>query len=97
MFMKILSLFVVYRSPDHREFNEDQREILHRSLTEYASTVSHGDYEVVAKVLELPKRKDYPRGQHLRIEQWHNLQDSEGKLEDVEQIKEMIFRGVSLC
>lgn len=69
---------------------------MHRSLTEYTSSVSQDDYEVVAKLPELPERKEYPRGQHLCVEQWLNLQDHEGKLEDVEQIKEMIFRGVKI-
>jgi hypothetical protein len=88
-------LTLVYRSPDQRDIDEDQRELLHRSLTEYASSHSQGDYEVIAKVPELPERKDYPRGRPLNLEQWKNLQNHEGKLEDVEQIKLMIFRGVS--
>ncbi|EFA02210.1 TBC1 domain family member 15 [Tribolium castaneum] len=83
----------VYRSPEQRDIDDDQRELLHRSLTEYASSHSQGDYEVIAKVPELPERKDYPRGRPLSAEQWKNLQNHEGKIEDVEQIKLMIFRG----
>lgn len=91
-------LISVYRSPEQREIDESQREDLNKSITEYESTSNHsqGDYEVVTKVPQLPKRKDFPRLRPLNVEQWRGHMDYEGKIEDVESIKNLVFRGVSL-
>lgn len=43
----------------------------------------------------LPKRRDFPRGKPLTLEQWLGVQDHEGKIEDSECLKLMIFQGVS--
>lgn len=90
-------VLTVYRSPEQREIDETQREDLNKSITEYESTSNHsqGDYEVVTKVPELPKRKDFPRLRPLSFEQWRGHMDHEGKIEDVESVKTLIFRGVS--
>ncbi|KAG5893896.1 hypothetical protein JTB14_001079 [Gonioctena quinquepunctata] len=82
----------VYRSPEHREFDEVDKENLNRSITEYENTTSHshGDYEVVATV---PERKDFPRLRALTVEQWNGHLNGSGQIEDVESIKNLIFRG----
>lgn len=87
----------VYRSPEQRDIDDNQREDLNRSLSEYentnTTTHSQGDYEVIAKVPELPARKDFPRLRPLTVEQWKGHLNCEGKIEDVESIKTLIFRG----
>ncbi|KAJ8919514.1 hypothetical protein NQ315_002135 [Exocentrus adspersus] len=85
----------VYQSPEQKEVDEHQKEALQRSLTEYENTTtqSHGDYEVIAKVPELPHRQDFPRLRPLSREQWEGQMSHEGKIEDVESIKTLIFRG----
>lgn len=49
----------------------------------------------MTKVPQLPKRKDFPRLRPLSYEQWRGHMDHEGKIEDVESVKTLIFRGVS--
>lgn len=85
----------VYRSPEQRDIDDVDKENLNRSISEYENTTTHsqGDYEVVAKV---PERKDFPRLRPLSVEQWKGHLNSEGKIEDVESVKTLIFRGVSL-
>lgn len=71
---------------------------LNRSLSEIdeATTHSGGDYELVQKLPQLPKRKDFPRCRPLSEEQWKAQINYEGQLEDVESIKTLIFRGVCI-
>ncbi|XP_060530339.1 TBC1 domain family member 15 isoform X2 [Cylas formicarius] len=86
--------YEVYNSADQREVDEFQREDLNRSLSEYEETShSGGDYEVIQKVPDLPARKDFPRLRPLSEEQWKSQFNCEGRLEDVEPIKSLIFRG----
>ncbi|KAJ8982106.1 hypothetical protein NQ317_010964 [Molorchus minor] len=75
--------------------DDDQRDDLNKSITEYENTTIHsqGDYEVIAKVPELPKRKDFPRLRPLTAEQWKGHMNLDGKIEDIESIKTLIFRG----
>ncbi|XP_072396962.1 TBC1 domain family member 15 isoform X2 [Diabrotica undecimpunctata] len=82
----------VYRSPEQREIDDVDKENLNRSITEYENTTTHsqGDYEVVATV---PERKDFPRLRPLSVEQWRGHLNNEGKIEDVESVKTLIFRG----
>lgn len=94
---------IVYRSAesgltynDYQHVNELQRSLteLDESTTAIATT-SHtqGEYEMIQHVLKLPERKDYPRGNALTNIQWMSLQDHEGRIEDVESVKLVIFRG----
>ncbi|CAG9765437.1 unnamed protein product [Ceutorhynchus assimilis] len=86
----------VYRSVDANEAEFLQQDDLNRSLSEIddSSTVhSGGDYELVQKLPQLPKRKDFPRCRPLTEEQWREQFNYEGRLEDVESIKTLIFRG----
>ncbi|XP_056639097.1 TBC1 domain family member 15 [Diorhabda sublineata] len=82
----------VYRSPEQREIDDNVKEDLNRSLSEYENTMTHsqGDYEVVAKI---PDRKDFPRCDPLSVEQWRSHMNSEGIIEDVDSVKNLIFRG----
>lgn len=80
--------------------DEDFKEMLNRSITELESattTHSQDEYElVVHNAKKLPERKNFPRGKPITDEQWNGLQDHEGRIEDIESIKLVIFRGVSL-
>lgn len=78
--------------------DDETKEVLNKSIIaiENATTThTQGDYEVVANVPTLPERKDCPRSKPLTKEQWLNLQNCEGKIEDIEGIKLLVFRGVS--
>ncbi|XP_018326722.1 TBC1 domain family member 15 isoform X2 [Agrilus planipennis] len=80
---------IVYRGPEHRYMDDEVNELLNRSLEGVDYSLST-QYEYVPK---LPERKEPPRGTPLTIEQWKTLQDNEGRIEDVEPIKAIIFRG----
>lgn len=85
----------VYRSGDPGECYELPHEDLNRSLSEYDDSTTHsgGEYELVQKLPQLPPRKNFPRCKPLSEEQWVSQFSNEGKLEDVESIKNLIFRG----
>lgn len=75
------------------------KEMLNRSINELESsttTQSQDEYEVVTHSPKLPDRKNFPRGKPLTTEQWKALQDHEGRVEDVDSIKLVIFRGVCI-
>lgn len=87
------------RSREHREIDDDIKEILNRSIHEFESsttTQSQDEYEVVTHLPKLPERKNFPRGKPITPEQWKALQDHEGRIEDVDSMKLVIFRGVSV-
>lgn len=77
--------------------DDEVHDILNRSLEAIennTTTHTHDEYEVIAHVPKLPDRKDYPRGRPLSADQWKGLKDPEGRVEDVESVRLMIFRGV---
>lgn len=79
--------------------DEDVHSILNRSLEEIennTTTHSHDEYEVIAHVPKLPLRKNPPRGEPLSAETWKTFQDSEGRIENIETVKSIIFKGVML-
>ncbi|XP_050295947.1 TBC1 domain family member 15 [Anthonomus grandis grandis] len=85
----------VYRCVDQGDFADLPPDDLNRSLSEFEESTTHsgGDYEVIQKLPELPKRKDFPRCEPLNEEVWKALFNSQGQLEDVQSIKTIIFRG----
>lgn len=87
-------MWLVYRSAEPDNCEILRQEDLNRSLSEIDDAITHsgGDYELVQ---QLPKRKDFPRCKPLTEEQWRAQFNYEGQLEDVESIKNLIFRGVS--
>lgn len=77
--------------------DDNMRELLDRSIHELEGTTttqSQDEYEVVTRLSQLPERKNFPRGKPITAEQWRGLQDHEGRVEDVDSIKLVIFRGV---
>lgn len=95
-------IYLVYRAPElpPRYVDEEVSELLNRSLTQIeddTTTTTHtqDEYEVVAQVPLLPPRPQIPRTSPLTVEQWNSLQDMEGRIQDVDGLKQVIFRGVS--
>jgi len=61
-------------------------------------TTNEEGYEVIFKPEKLdielgPRRKTF-RGQPLSQEQWLNYLDNEGRITNLEEIKQIVFRGV---
>lgn len=89
----------MYRYPEQRFLDPEVSDILNRSLEAIennTTTQTHDEYEVIAHVPKLPERKDFPRSRPLSLEQWTGLQDHEGRIEDVDAVKMVVFRGVSI-
>ncbi|KAI4464041.1 tbc1 domain family member gtpase-activating protein [Holotrichia oblita] len=88
-----LEYLIVY---NERPLDDETKEVLNKSIIAIESaTTTHtqDDYEVIANVPKLPDRKDCPRSKPLTKEQWLDLQNCEGKIEDVDGMKLLIFRG----
>ncbi|XP_041352062.1 TBC1 domain family member 15-like isoform X2 [Gigantopelta aegis] len=57
--------------------------------------ISHQDepgFEVITKT-KLPPRPEVTRGDPLNSSQWTSMLDSEGRIKDVDRVKDIIFRG----
>jgi hypothetical protein len=95
----ILLIFPVFRPSEQRD-GEDVVELLNRSLTlnETPADVGGEEYAVIqlGSGPVLPPRPDAPRGAPLNGELWAQLQDEEGRIKEVETVKDIIFRGVSI-
>lgn len=90
-------LFLVMAHPTTRTIDSEVQELLNHGISSIDSattTTTQDEYEVIAHVPKLPTRKDYPRDKPLVEKFWMNMQDYEGRIEDVEAIKLLIFRGV---
>ena len=46
---------------------------------------------------KLPPRPDVQRGDPLNAQQWASYFDTEGRIKRLDELKETIFRGVSIC
>jgi len=86
-------------SEQRREEEEEVAELLNRSLTLDETPANVGEeYAVIQSYshTNLPPRPDAPRGPPLSVELWAQLQDEEGRISEVETVKDVIFRGVSI-
>jgi hypothetical protein len=91
-------LFPVYRPSEQRR-EEEVAELLNRSLTLDDTPANVGEeYAVIQSYnhTALPPRHEVPRGPPLSVELWAQLQDEEGRIREVETVKDIIFRGVSI-
>jgi len=92
-------IFPVFRPSEQRR-EEEVAELLNRSLTldETPANVVGEEYAVIQSYSNtaLPPRRDTPRGAPLSVEFWAQLQDEEGRIGEVETVKDIIFRGVSI-
>jgi hypothetical protein len=88
----------VYKSSEQRR-EEEVAELLNRSLTlNDTSSDDVGEEYAVVHVGSgplLPPRPPAPRGLPLTVEQWAQFQDEDGRVVEVEIVKDIIFRGVS--
>ncbi|XP_022814351.1 TBC1 domain family member 15 isoform X4 [Spodoptera litura] len=79
-----------------RDVSEEVVDLLTKSMNamEEATTVTKSDeYEVISVKPTLPPRPSIPRGTPLSPEKWWALQDTEGRITEVEGVKQLIFRG----
>ncbi|KAL0831600.1 hypothetical protein ABMA28_002382 [Loxostege sticticalis] len=79
-----------------RDVSEEVADLLTKSMSalEDSTTVTRtGEYEVVSVKPTLPPRPCIPRGTPLSTEKWEGLQDTEGRVTEVEGVKQLIFRG----
>ncbi|CAH0702228.1 unnamed protein product [Spodoptera exigua] len=79
-----------------RDVSEEVVDLLTKSMSamEEATTVTKSDeYEVISVKPTLPPRPSIPRGTPLSTEKWSALQDTEGRITEVEGVKQLIFRG----
>ncbi|XP_049868307.1 TBC1 domain family member 15 isoform X4 [Pectinophora gossypiella] len=86
-----------------RDVSEEVADLLTKSMSalEDATTVTRSDeYEVISVKPTLPPRPSIPRcpifiyrGTPLSTEKWDGLQDTEGRVMEVEGVKQLIFRG----
>ncbi|XP_075974891.1 TBC1 domain family member 15/17 [Anticarsia gemmatalis] len=79
-----------------RDVSEEVADLLTKSMSnmEEATTVTRNDeYEVISVKPTLPPRPSIPRGTPLSTEKWEGLQDTQGRVTEVEGVRQLIFRG----
>ncbi|XP_026314752.1 TBC1 domain family member 15 isoform X2 [Hyposmocoma kahamanoa] len=79
-----------------RDVSEEVADLLTKSMSglEDATTVTKSDeYEVISVKPTLPPRPNIPRGSPLSTEKWEGLQDTEGRIIEVDGVRQLIFRG----
>ncbi|XP_046962059.1 TBC1 domain family member 15 isoform X2 [Vanessa cardui] len=79
-----------------RDVSEEVAELLTKSMSalEDATTVTRTDeYEVINVKPTLPPRPCIPRGTPLSTEKWEGLQDPEGRVTEIDGVRQLIFRG----
>ncbi|XP_053978196.1 TBC1 domain family member 15-like [Hylaeus anthracinus] len=96
-----LSDIWLYKEPARRPVEEAVADILNNSLSidvphPPVSIGSGEEYEVIGEHglgVILPPRSPCPRGSPLSQEQWDKYKDSEGRILNPQEVKEVIFRG----
>ncbi|XP_045514752.1 TBC1 domain family member 15 isoform X2 [Pieris brassicae] len=79
-----------------RDVSEEVADLLTKSMSALEDTTSitkSDEYEVITVKPTLPPRPCIPRGTPLSTEKWEGLQDTEGRILEVEGVKQLIFRG----
>ncbi|KAM3963677.1 TBC1 domain family member 15/17 isoform 2-T2 [Aphomia sociella] len=79
-----------------REVSEEVADLLSKSIAQAddAHSVTKSDeYEVISVKPTLPPRLTIPRGTPLSAEKWEGLQDTLGRVTEVDGVKQLIFRG----
>lgn len=72
----------------------DEYEVLGISPRQTSSESDSIDNQMVKDAeLNLPPRQIITRGTQLTLKQWREFQSEDGRISDVERVKEMIFRG----
>ncbi|XP_073949842.1 TBC1 domain family member 15/17 [Choristoneura fumiferana] len=81
---------------DKRDVSEEVADLLTKSMSalDEATTVTKSEgYEVISVKPTLPPRPNIPRGTPLSTEKWEGLQDTHGRVTEVDGVKQLIFRG----
>ncbi|XP_012548676.1 TBC1 domain family member 15 isoform X1 [Bombyx mandarina] len=79
-----------------RDVSEEVADLLTKSMSALEDTTSvtrSDEYEVISVKPTLPPRPCIPRGSPLSTEKWDALQDADGRIVEVEGVKQLIFRG----
>ncbi|XP_050347297.1 TBC1 domain family member 15 isoform X2 [Nymphalis io] len=79
-----------------RDVSEEVADLLTKSMSalEDTTTVTRTDeYEVINVKPTLPPRPCIPRGTPLSTEKWEGLQDPEGRVTEIDGVRQLIFRG----
>ncbi|XP_069675162.1 TBC1 domain family member 15 isoform X2 [Periplaneta americana] len=94
-FSKLTDIWL-YRPVEQRR-EEEVAELLNRSLTldETATNVVGEEYAVIqiGSGPVLPPRPPAPRGVPLTVDQWAQFQDEDGRVLEVDIVKDIIFKG----
>ncbi|KAJ9587779.1 hypothetical protein L9F63_018805 [Diploptera punctata] len=94
-FSKLTDIWLYKPLEQRRE--EEVAELLNRSLTldETATNVVGEEYAVIqlGSGPVLPPRPPAPRDLPLSVEQWAKFQDEDGRVNNVDRVKDIIFRG----
>lgn len=96
-FSKLADIWL-YKEPVKRPVEEAVADLLNSSLTidvphPPVSVGSGEEYEVIGLGVTLPPRPTCQRGTPLSQEQWNEYKDSEGRILNPQEVKEIIFRG----
>ncbi|XP_031770753.1 TBC1 domain family member 15 isoform X3 [Galleria mellonella] len=79
-----------------RDVSEEVADLLTKSMVaaEEAHSVTKSDeYEVISMKPTLPPRPSIPRSTPLSQEKWEGLQDTLGRVTEMDGVKQLIFRG----
>ncbi|XP_047530012.1 TBC1 domain family member 15 isoform X1 [Vanessa atalanta] len=79
-----------------RDVSEEVAELLTKSMSALEDTTSvtrTDEYEVINVKPTLPPRPCIPRGTPLSTEKWEGLQDPEGRVTEIDGVRQLIFRG----
>ena len=101
--LKLLNFFFsVYRTPEHRPMDAEVAELLTKSLhVDDGDKNLESDFAIIGDIenIVLAPRIAVKRGEPLTYERWAMSLDSEGRVKNPEEVKHLIFKGVSasLC
>ncbi|CAK1540745.1 unnamed protein product [Leptosia nina] len=79
-----------------RDVSDEVADLLTKSMSaleDSTSVTKTEGYEVISVKPTLPPRPCIPRGTPLSTEKWEGLQDTDGRILEVEGVKQLIFRG----
>lgn len=87
----------MYRPTEQRPVDEEVAELLTKSFhIEDNDKTPESDFTIIeAKKISLPPRLLFTRGQPLDLQQWTAAMDSEGRINNANAVKQIIFKGVS--
>lgn len=97
--INLLNFFhLVYRTPEHRPMDAEVAELLTKSLhIEDSDRNLESDFAIIGNIenIVLAPREPVKRGEPLNYERWTMSLDSEGRVKNPEEVKHIIFKGVS--